>query len=230
MTNLIAAAAVFVLLHLLVSGTRLRDTITSSIGEGAYMGLFSVASLGALIWLGVSFGVARHGAGDTTYWTGNGLMKLIQLVLQFLAFMLAVPGILTRNPTSIGQARTAEDADVITGMLRISRHPFLWGVVIWSLGHLLVNGDVASLIFFGAFLVLGLTGPVSIDAKRARALGPTWNEFANKTSSVPFGAIASGRQSLNIGEIGIVRLGAGVVVFLLVLGAHSHIFGVSPLP
>lgn len=29
------------------------------------------------------------------------------------------------------------------------RHPMLWGTVIWSVAHLLVNGDVASLVLFG---------------------------------------------------------------------------------
>jgi uncharacterized membrane protein len=230
MTNLIAAAVFFLLLHLLVAGTRLRDAIKSAVGEGAYLGLFSVASVAGLIWLGVSFGSIHGTPVDKVYWTSNGTTRLVQFGMQFLAFMLAVPGILTRNPTSVGQAGTAEDADTIVGMLRISRHPFLWGAAIWAIGHLLVNGDVASLIFFGTFLVLAVVGPASIDAKRARALGPAWNEFANKTSSMPFGAIMSGRQSLNIREIGLLRLGAGVVLFVLVMGAHSHIFGGSALP
>lgn len=29
------------------------------------------------------------------------------------------------------------------------RHPMLWGTVIWSVAHLLVNGDLASLVLFG---------------------------------------------------------------------------------
>lgn len=29
------------------------------------------------------------------------------------------------------------------------RHPMLWGTIIWSVAHLLVNGDLASLILFG---------------------------------------------------------------------------------
>ena len=29
------------------------------------------------------------------------------------------------------------------------RHPMLWGTVIWSVAHLLVNGDAASLVLFG---------------------------------------------------------------------------------
>ena len=55
MSNLIAAAAAFVLIHLLISGTRVRDALTGAIGEGPYMGLFSVASVACLVWLGVAF-------------------------------------------------------------------------------------------------------------------------------------------------------------------------------
>jgi uncharacterized membrane protein len=230
MTNLIVAAVVFLLLHLVVSGTRVRDGLTSAIGEGPYLGLFSLASLAGLIWLGIAFGVARGGPGDSTYWAANTTTRVIELFIQLAAFLIAVPGIMTRNPTSVGQARSAEDADVVTGMLRISRHPFLWGAAIWAAGHLLVNGDTASLVFFGTFVVLTLAGTASIDAKRQRALGPAWNEFANKTSSVPFAAILSGRQKLNIGEIGILRIGAAVVFYVVMIGAHSHIFGASALP
>jgi uncharacterized membrane protein len=225
MTNLIAAAVVFLLLHLLVSGTRLRDTIISMIGEGTYMALFSLASVAGLIWIGVAFGAARGAPGDTVYWLSSTATRIVQLFIQFIAVMFIVPGLMTRNPTSVGQGRASEDQDVVQGMLRITRHPFLWGVAIWAGGHLLVDGDVASLIFFGTFLVLALSGTVSIDGKRQRAFGATWQEFAHKTSNVPFAAIASGRQSLSIIEIGYLRLGAAVVAYLLLLGAHHHIFG-----
>jgi uncharacterized membrane protein len=225
MTNLIAAAVAFLLLHLVVSGTRLRDTIIAVIGEGTYMGLFSLASVAGLIWIGVAFGAARGGVGDTMYWASTGTTRIVQLFIQFVAVLFIVPGLMTRNPASVGQGRTSEDQDVIQGMLRITRHPFLWGVAIWAAGHLLVDGDVASLIFFGAFLVLTLCGTVSIDAKRQRAFGPAWREFSQKTSNLPFGAIAGGRQSLSLTEIGYLRLGAAVVVYLFLLGSHHHVFG-----
>lgn len=225
MTNLIAAVAVFLLLHLLVSGTRLRDAITGTIGEGTYMGLFSLASLGALIWVGVAFGVTRGGPGDTVYWGSNAATRILQLLIQFIAVLFIVPGITTRNPTSVGQARSSEDQGVVSGMLRITRHPFLWGVAIWSAGHMMVNGDLASLIMFGAFLVLAIAGTLSIDAKRSRAMDGAWREFAYNTSNIPFAAIVSGRQTLDIGEIGYVRLGGAVLVYLFLLGAHHHVFG-----
>ena len=67
MTNLIAAMAVFVLIHLLVSGTRLRDALTGRIGEGPYMGLFSLASVGCLTWLILAFG--HDPVQGSIYWT-----------------------------------------------------------------------------------------------------------------------------------------------------------------
>jgi uncharacterized membrane protein len=30
------------------------------------------------------------------------------------------------------------------------RHPMLWGMVIWAVAHLLVNGDLASILLFGS--------------------------------------------------------------------------------
>lgn len=37
------------------------------------------------------------------------------------------------------------------------RHPMLTGVVVWAVAHLLVNGDLASLILFGGLAVWALT-------------------------------------------------------------------------
>ena len=39
------------------------------------------------------------------------------------------------------------------------RHPMLTGVLVWTLAHLLVNGDVASLVLFGG---IGLWAPVQM--------------------------------------------------------------------
>lgn len=36
------------------------------------------------------------------------------------------------------------------------RHPMLWGLVIWAFAHLLVNGDLASIILFGGLGIWAL--------------------------------------------------------------------------
>lgn len=230
MTNLLAAAAFFVLLHLLVSGTRVRDALTGAVGQGPYMGLFSLASIVGLAWLIFAFSAARGDPGNAAYWQATPLTRHIQLVLQLVAVLLVVPGLTTPNPTSVRQEGALERPDVIKGMLRITRHPFLWGVAIWAAGHLLVNGDQASLVLFGSMLVLALFGTSSIDAKRRRALGATWESFAAQTSNVPFAAILSGRQSLNLAEIGWWRILLALAVWAALAWGHPYMFGVAALP
>lgn len=230
MSNLLAAATFFVLLHLLISGTRVRDALTGRIGQAPYMGLFSLASAAGLVWLGFAFGQGRHEAWNVAYWSITPATGYIQLVLQLVAMLLILPGLTTPNPTSVRQEGVLERPDAVKGMLRITRHPFLWGVAIWALGHLLVNGERASIVLFGAMLLLGLFGTVSIDAKRKRALGAAWDTFAAQTSNVPFGAILSGRQELNLGEIGWWRIALAVAVWAVLTWAHPFLFGVSALP
>lgn len=40
-------------------------------------------------------------------------------------------------------------AGMKTSLARDLRHPMLWGVVIWAVAHLIVNGDVPSFVLFG---------------------------------------------------------------------------------
>jgi hypothetical protein len=46
-----------------------------------------------------------------------------------------------------------------TALARKIRHPMLLAVVLWAVGHLLVNGDIASFVLFGG---LGLWGLISM--------------------------------------------------------------------
>src|SRR6185437_2664143 len=213
MNMLLVAAAVFLAIHFLVSGTRLRDGIVGVIGEGPYMGLFSLASLGAIVWLVISFNHAQAGGNDA-----------------LLAFLIGVPGLFTPNPTSVRQESVATKPDAVRGIVAVTRHPFLWGVVIWSAMHLALNGDEASVILFGMFFILSLLGPLSIDAKRKRKMGAAWDSFAARTSNVPFAAVLSGRARLNWSELLDWRMAVAVLLFVVVLFGHASVIGVSPFP
>ncbi len=224
---LAAAAFVFLALHLGIAGTKLRDTIVGTVGEGAYMGLFSIASLAGIVWLSMAY----NEASATTYvetWGQLVNLHLLASVIMFFAFMLAVPGILTPSPTGVGGEGQLDKEEPATGMTRISRHPFLWGTFLWAFSHLLVNGDLASLIMFGTFALLTALGTRSIDAKRKRKLGEKWDAFAAQTSNIPFAAIVSGRNSLRLGEIGWWRLAVAFIAYLAVFGAHGLLFSVMP--
>jgi uncharacterized membrane protein/transposase len=166
MVMLMAAALTFLAIHLVVSGTRLRDGIVGAIGEGPYLGLYALTSLVVLIWLAISYNAASMSSENRVlYDLGRGVRDSGVLIIA-VAFLLGVQGLLMPNPTSVRHGAAAAKEANIKGVLRITRHPFLWGVVIWSAFHMAANGDLASVIFFGTFFVVALLGTFSIDAKR----------------------------------------------------------------
>ncbi len=230
MDMLLAAAAAFLAIHFLVSGTRLRDAIVGAIGEGPYMGLFSLASLLAIFWLVVSYNRAQASGNDPLLYDLGVGAKHLAIPVIFLAFLIGVPGLLTPNPTSVRQEGVAARPDAAKGIVAVTRHPFLWGVTIWAAMHLAMNGDAASVILFATFLILALLGPLSIDAKRKRKMGPDWEGFAARTSNVPFAAVLSGRAKLKWGELLDWRMAAAVLLFVAVLFGHASVIGVSPFP
>lgn len=229
MNLLIAAAAVFIAIHLVVSGTRLRDIITGAIGEGPYLGLFSLASIAAIVWLVMAYNAAQAGANNPVFYD-LGHVRDLGIPVVLLAFLLGVQGLMAPNPTSVRQEGAAAKEETVRGVLRITRHPFLWGVVLWSGFHLLANGDEASVIFFGTFLIVAFLGTYSIDAKRKRKMGTAWDTFAARTSNIPFAAALTGRAKLHLGESFGWRFWVAFAIFAVVLLAHPHLFGVSPFP
>ena len=47
------------------------------------------------------------------------------------------------------------------------RHPMLWGTVVWAVAHLLVNGDMASLVLFGGIGLWALVQMAAINRTSA---------------------------------------------------------------
>jgi len=217
--DLIAACAYFLLIHFVVSGTRLRDVLTGKLGERPYRGLFSLASFIGIGWMIYAY---RHAPLVPTW----GLMlgfRPAAYVLVLIAFLFVVIGILTPSPTQVGmESRLGPEA--ARGMVRITRHPFLWGVGLWAATHLVLNGDVASLILFGSLLVLAIGGTAAIDAKRRRKFPERWQKFAQATSSVPFAAIARGSNRLGpaLAEIGAWRIIAALVLYAVAFYLHGR--------
>lgn len=225
MAMLIASALFFVGIHLGVAGTRLRDGAVARLGAGGYASAFSVASLAGLWWLVGSYKAAPYIEtwGHLEWW------KPLAIALMTPAFLFAVIGVTTPNPTAVAQESLL--AEPPRGIVRITRHPFLVGVGLWAAVHLVGNGDLASAVMFGTFVVVCVAGAASIDAKRERLLGAErWAPFAAQTSIVPFAALAQGRTTLDWRQLLTWRLAAAVALYALMLGGHSHIVGVSPFP
>lgn len=221
MTSLVAAAVAFAAIHLLVSGTRLRDALVQRLGERAYRGLFSLASAALLGWLIWAYGQARHVTMTPLF-----DYRLMAAGLMLVSVFLVVLGLVTPGPAVVGGERLLAKGIAPTGIHRITRHPFLWGVALWAAVHAAYNPDPVSGVFFGTFLVVALAGTFSIDAKRARLYGAAWDAYARQSSNIPFAAILQGRTALALRELTAWKPVIAVAVFAALAYFHGDFFGI----
>jgi uncharacterized membrane protein len=225
MIQLLLAAAFLIASHYGISSTPLRRWLVDRLGERAYLALYSVIALVAIVWLSIAY--AR--APDVELWPFAPWMALVPLLLMPVALIFLGAGVSTPNPTAVGAPDMLDPEDAARGILRITRHPVMWAIALFAFSHMVANGDLASLIFFGTFAALALIGTLLLDRKYAARLGPDWQRFAAVTSNVPFGAIAAGRQRIVFEEIGWLRIGAAFALYIALLLLHPWLFGVSPM-
>ncbi|MEM7023520.1 MAG: NnrU family protein [Pseudomonadota bacterium] len=224
MIQLLAAAATLLATHYGISSTPLRDWLVERIGERPYLVLYAIVALGALIWLILAYRQAPY----VELWPMTVWSAWVPLLVMPFALLLAVCGIGTLRPTSVGAPGTLQDAEPVTGILRVTRHPFMWAVALWGLAHMVPNGEAAALVLFGIMVLLALMGTRMIDQKLARGRGEQWQRFAEASSNLPFGAILAGRQRLVLPEIGWLRAGVALALYVVLLAMHPWLFGVSP--
>jgi uncharacterized membrane protein len=218
--QLLLATAAFLATHF-VSSTPLRPAIAGAIGEIAWLGLYSLvafATLGWMIW-------AYQRTPAEPVWPG--LPVLPALVMPF-SFLLLACGLLSRNPTLVGAGRLLKQPEPARGILRVTRHPVMWGFILWSLAHILARGELKTTVFFGGFLVLAALGALLIDRRKEKALGEDWRRFAQATSYFPFLAILQGRNRLDLKEIGWRNPLIGLALYAGFFWFHPMLFGVRP--
>jgi uncharacterized membrane protein len=222
--DLLVAAIVFVGTHVGISSTPVREQLVTSLGEGRYRLLYSVVAAVTLIWLGFAYSRAP----TMPIWEVGIVGRALAIGLMPFAFLFVVCALTGPNPTAVGQSPDADAPEPARGILRITRHPLLWGIGLWAILHLLANGDLASFILFGALATLALGGSFLIDAKRTQENRPGWGVFLQRTSNLPFAAILQRRQRLALREIGATQLLGALGAWVAFLLLHRPIFGVSP--
>lgn len=219
MTNLIVAAAVFLLTHY-VASTPLRAGLVKLLGENAYLGLYILVSLAALGWMIWAYVRAPH----ARLWDAQEF-RAWAILLMPVSLVLIASGAMTPNPSAVRQESMLRNMGEPRGILRVTRHPIMWGIAIWAALHVMARGDSASTVFFGTFLVLALSGTVLIDARKSRAIGVDWERFVSVSSNVPFGAIFGGRNQFRFEEIGWKRVLVGLGLYFVLVFLHPYLFG-----
>lgn len=230
MWTLALACAFFLCIHLMVTGTSLKEQIIAGIGTITYYILFCLFSVVGLLWMTVSFIIALSETDSLNhvFWTAPLFLRIIALVGNFIAFLLIVLGLLSPSPTNLLTARKLPDKPVY-GVIRISRHPVLAGIGLWALMHLLCNGNLASWLFFGSLLALCALGANNIDRRRMAVMGDTYASIKRRTSIVPFVAIIEGRTAFIPDELGYARMFLAAATFAVFAVLHELLFAVRAL-
>jgi uncharacterized membrane protein len=128
-----------------------RAAVVGQIGESRYKLGYTALSLLGLILIGVGYHDYRM-AGMIPVWDPPVWTRHLALTLVLLAFISFAA---TYIPSHI-RAK--------------AKHPMLLAVKIWATAHLLANGDLGSMLLFGAFLAWAVSARISLK-RWARAAG-----------------------------------------------------------
>lgn len=148
MTLLIVGVALWWLAHLF---RRIAPGPREALGEGPGKAVVAIFLVAAIVLMVIGYREAETRIlwiAPGWAWHLNSLLMLVSVIL-------------------LGAGRSR-------GRLRsLLRHPMLTGVAVWALAHLLVNGDVASLVLFGGLGAWALVHMVWLDA-----VSPPWTRPA----------------------------------------------------
>lgn len=220
--SLLLAAIFWIATHNGFAGTDIRTRLVGKIGEVGFRIAYAVTSVIAIMMLVQAW----EAAVAIPLWSAPAWLRLILAAAMLPAFLFFAAGLL-RNPTAVGgEALAGQQA---RGIQRITRHPMLWSFALWALVHVIGNGDLASLIFFGTFAISAFLGMPSIDRKLAARAPEAAARLRAETSIIPFGAILAGRNRLVLGEIGWLAPVLALLGWAALLHFHAHFFGVPAL-
>lgn len=220
------AAVAFLGGHFLLSMGAVRRALVQRLGAAGFLGIYSVYAAATLIWLILAYARAPY----EELWGDPLWARYMVIILMPIAVILLVCGALTPMPASVIGATALTREDPAPGIIKITRHPVMWAIGLWAALHLVANGDGASTILFGTFLILALGGIAHMEARRGAEPDANWTRLCAVTSVFPLGAIVDGRTRVSLAEIGWWRLAVGVVFYFVLLFGHGWAIDVRVAP
>jgi uncharacterized membrane protein len=186
---LILGLAVFIGAHVFVTRRGERAALIARMGEGTYKIAFSVVSIIAVVLIGWGFALYRA-TGWVDIWYPPAWTRHVTVALMWFAIVFAVAAYIPGN------------------IKRVLKHPLLVGVKTWAFAHLLANGDLGSIILFGAILGWAVYDRISLK-HRTDAGAP----------SIPIGGWKNDLAAIVVGTL--VYLALGFVFHPLVIGVPA---------
>ncbi|MBA3910756.1 MAG: hypothetical protein C0524_12955 [Rhodobacter sp.] len=214
-----AAFATFFLSHSVPLRPSFRPRLEQELGRRGFTLAYSALSLTALGWLIAAAGRAPY----VTLWDWAPWQRLAPLAVMLPVSLILSLAIARPNPFSFGGARNEMFDPARPGIVRLHRHPLLLALALWATAHVVPNGDLAHVILFGTFAGFAMLGHRLIDRRKRREMGADWDRMRAEVRKSPLIALRFSRDV-------VVRVAAGLALYLLLIGAHPLLFGVSPLP
>jgi len=185
MPLLVTGLVVFLGVHVLPMAPAARHRLFVAWGERRYKLTYTVIAVVGLVLIVLGWRSAGPGAQ---------LFAPFALAIALAPYVMTLAFILLASSHSPSHIRAAV------------KHPMLIGVILWSIVHLLANGDTRGTVLFGALLAYSVVDLVSVIRR---------------------GAVAVFEPRARADVISIV---AGVIVALLVMTFHRVFFGPAVVP
>jgi uncharacterized membrane protein len=183
---LVLGLAVFLGAHVFVTRREARKALMGRVGEWPYKALFSLVSLVGLAL--IVWGYAQYRAtGYVQVWTPPTWMRHVTVALVWPAIILVTAAYIPGN------------------IKRTLKHPMLAGIKLWAFAHLLSNGDLGSIILFGAILGWAVYDRISLKRRTDAGAPP-----------IPIGGRSNDVIAVVVGTI--LYLALGFVFHPLVIG------------
>jgi len=148
---------------------RLAPGPRQAIGESGKI-VAAVAVVASVVLMVIGY----RGAEVVPLWEPPAFLRHVNNLLMLLAFYLyAASGMKTR----------------ITAVIR---HPQLTGFKTWAVAHLLVNGDLASVVLFGGLLAWAVVAVIAINRATPRPAAPPPAPMGKEIGAVVGAVIVTG--------------------------------------
>jgi uncharacterized membrane protein len=218
-------SAAFVITHLGMTASSIRPRLVRAMGDNAYLLVYSLISFAAFIPLTIVFFRNKHAGAMLWNLRAVEPVRWLTIALVMVAVFFTAAAFVTPSPAGLAPNAPTEPI----GVLKLTRHPLFIGISIFGIAHMLINGWVGDLVYFGQFVIVGVIGAIHQDQRKLQTLGEKYRRFYSATSLMPGAALIDGRQRLGAGDLSVPALALGAILAGALIFAHPYVFGGSPL-
>lgn len=185
MEILVMGLVVFFGIHLVPAAPALHGNLQARMGVMGWKGFMALIAVAGFVLIVIGWQRSAFVPVYTPPAFGAWMPRILMLPALFLLVAAYVP----------------------SNIRRFTRHPMLWGTVLWAGAHLFANGDLRSILLFGTFLAWSLFDMWSANRRGTRRVDQRIPWFYE-----------------------VLVVGVGVLAYGLLARFHGTLFGMPVMP